>query len=92
MANGLCDNLLTCVVRAWDVKRPLLFAPAMNTLMWDHPLTDRHVEQLTSFGYTYIPVVEKTLMCGDKGLGAMASVDTLVQIVKDALPVKTLGT
>lgn len=39
MANGLCDNLLTCVARAWDFKRPLLVAPAMNTLMWESPFT-----------------------------------------------------
>ena len=86
LANGLCDNLLTCVARAWDVRRrPLLFAPAMNTLMWEHPLTSRHVEQLTAFGYMYVPVVTKTLVCGDKGDGAMAEVKTLVQSVSDAL-------
>ena len=33
MANGLCDNLLSCLVRAWDPSRPLYYAPAMNTLM-----------------------------------------------------------
>ena len=42
MANGLCDNLLTCVVRAWDVARPIVIAPAMNTVMWEHPSTARH--------------------------------------------------
>lgn len=39
LANGLCDNLLTCVARAWDFSRPLLVAPAMNTLMWESPFT-----------------------------------------------------
>lgn len=34
IANGLCDNLLTSIVRAWDPKKPLYFAPAMNTYMW----------------------------------------------------------
>ena len=85
MAQGLCDNLLTCVVRAWDVQRPLLYAPAMNTLMWEHPLTAKHIEVLNGFGYRYIPAVEKTLMCGDKGMGAMASVQTIVQTVIAAL-------
>jgi phosphopantothenoylcysteine decarboxylase len=46
LAVGLCDNLLTCVYRAWDLGRPVLLAPAMNTLMWEHPATARHLRQL----------------------------------------------
>ena len=46
LACGLCDNCLTCVYRAWDRTRPILLAPAMNTLMWDHPLTIQHLRQL----------------------------------------------
>jgi len=46
LALGLCDNLLTCVYRAWDFSRPVLLAPAMNTLMWEHPATARHLRQL----------------------------------------------
>ena len=45
-ALGLCDNCLTCVYRAWDRGRPLVIAPAMNTLMWDHPATVRHLAQV----------------------------------------------
>ena len=45
LACGLADNCLTCVWRAWDVSRPVLLAPAMNTLMWQHPLTARHLRQ-----------------------------------------------
>jgi phosphopantothenoylcysteine decarboxylase len=47
LANGLCDNCLTCVWRAWDTKRPVILAPAMNTLMWEHPLTSSHLRKLT---------------------------------------------
>lgn len=46
LALGLCDNLLTCVYRAWDFSRPVVLAPAMNTLMWEHPATARHLRQL----------------------------------------------
>jgi phosphopantothenoylcysteine decarboxylase len=46
LAAGLADNCLTCVWRAWDPQRPVLLAPAMNTLMWQHPLTRRHLRQL----------------------------------------------
>jgi phosphopantothenoylcysteine decarboxylase len=46
LANGLADNCLTCVWRAWDPARPVVLAPAMNTLMWEHPFTLRHLRQL----------------------------------------------
>lgn len=45
---GISDNCLTCVWRAWDVTRPVLLAPAMNTLMWEHPLTLRHLRDLAT--------------------------------------------
>ncbi|WP_337175325.1 flavoprotein [Paludisphaera sp.] len=47
-ALGLCDNLLTCLYRAWDFARPVVLAPAMNTLMWDKPATSRHLAQIWS--------------------------------------------
>src|SRR5688500_1093372 len=37
LALGQCDNLLTCVYRAWDFAKPVILGPAMNTLMWQHP-------------------------------------------------------
>ena len=48
LANGLSDNCLTCVWRAWDPARPVVLAPAMNTLMWLHPLTGRHLRRLAA--------------------------------------------
>jgi len=85
IANGLCDNLLTCTARAWDISKPLIFCPAMNTKMYEHPLTATQIDVLTSWGYHHIPVIEKTLICGDKGAGAMAEVDTIVDIVANVL-------
>ena len=53
---GLCDNALTCVWRAWDLARPVVLAPAMNTLMWDHPFTRRHLRSLgADFGAGHVP-------------------------------------
>ncbi len=48
LAGGLADNCLTCVWRAWEPARPVVLAPAMNTLMWEHPLTARHLRQLAA--------------------------------------------
>uniref|UniRef100_A0A182N9P8 Phosphopantothenoylcysteine decarboxylase n=1 Tax=Anopheles dirus TaxID=7168 RepID=A0A182N9P8_9DIPT len=85
MASGLCDNLLLCTTRAWDPDKPLLFCPAMNTRMWQHPITGQQIETLKSWGHREVPCIAKTLMCGDTGLGAMAEVDTIVSVVSDTL-------
>lgn len=77
----MCDNLLTCIARAWDPRKPFLFCPAMNTKMWEHPITETQISTLKKWGYVEIPVISKTLICGDKGLGAMAEVDTICEMV-----------
>uniref|UniRef100_A0A8C5EPY8 Phosphopantothenoylcysteine decarboxylase n=1 Tax=Gouania willdenowi TaxID=441366 RepID=A0A8C5EPY8_GOUWI len=82
VASGICDNLLTCVVRAWDTSRPLLFCPAMNTAMWKHPITAQQVSRLKEFGYVEVPCISKKLVCGDEGKGAMAEVSTIVSVVE----------
>jgi phosphopantothenoylcysteine decarboxylase len=56
LAAGLCDNCLTCVWRAWDPARPVVLAPAMNTLMWEHPLTRKHLRAVAAdFGAGELP-------------------------------------
>jgi phosphopantothenoylcysteine decarboxylase len=86
MANGLCDNLLTCVWRAWDFAHPekaVFVAPAMNTAMWNSPFTGKHLAVLSEFPNVHvIDPVEKTLACGDTGIGAMASPKTIVLAVR----------
>jgi phosphopantothenoylcysteine decarboxylase len=59
VAAGLCDNLLTCVVRAWDFSKPLLVAPAMNTAMWASPFTARHLAALADLGVQTLPPISK---------------------------------
>ena len=80
-ANGLCDNLVTCVLRAWEVSKPLYIAPAMNTCMWSHPMTEEHLNRVQSFGYTVIPPISKKLACADVGVGAMAEYNDIASIV-----------
>jgi len=45
-AVGIADNFLACIFRAWDFAKPVILAPAMNTLMWESPVTLRHLRQL----------------------------------------------
>ncbi|HMF18519.1 MAG TPA: flavoprotein [Gemmataceae bacterium] len=56
LAAGLADNCLTCVWRAWDPDRPVILAPAMNTLMWEHPLTVQHLRKLAASQFVVPPL------------------------------------
>ena len=47
LAVGLCDNLASSVLRAWDPRKPVIVAPAMNAVMWAHPATAEHLNTLT---------------------------------------------
>lgn len=57
----------TCVVRAWDPVKPLLYCPAMNTLMWEHSITSKHTAALADLGYIQVHPAIKLLACGDHG-------------------------
>ncbi|OLY82450.1 Phosphopantothenoylcysteine decarboxylase [Smittium mucronatum] len=80
IANGLCDNLLTCIIRAWDPKNPIFVCPAMNTYMYEHPLTSIHISSLLSYFHVIEPI-SKSLACGDVGVGAMASTPDIARFV-----------
>lgn len=82
MAGGICDNLLLCTTRAWDLNKPLYFCPAMNTRMWDHPITVKHIDTLKSWKHIEIPCIPKKLMCGDVGLGAMEIPEKIYQKIR----------
>lgn len=81
LATGIADNLLTRIVKSWDLSRRLLFAPAMNTLMWQHPITSQQIDKLLGFHFQQIECIEKTLACGDTGKGAMAEVSTIIDSI-----------
>ncbi|EFA86057.1 phosphopantothenoylcysteine decarboxylase [Heterostelium album PN500] len=86
IANGMADNLLTSVVRAWDYKtKELILAPAMNTMMWENPFTEQHLNTMKSISVrvNIIPPISKLLICGDTGIGAMEEVSKIVEITKN---------
>ncbi|KAI9032288.1 flavoprotein [Hyaloraphidium curvatum] len=87
IAGGMCDNLLTCTLRAWPPSdaKPVYICPAMNTAMWEHRFTAKHLDVCTAeLGYRIIPPVSKKLACGDIGVGAMAEVPTIVATIVEA--------
>lgn len=82
ICNGICDNLLTSVARAWDFKKPFYIAPAMNTQMWLHPCTKNHLDTLKSWNINVIYPTVKKLECGEFGIGALADLTTIANIVE----------
>lgn len=78
IANGIADNLLTSVVKAWDYKKPIFYALAMNTFMYNNSITQKHQEILNKeLFFIEIPVVSKKLKCGDSGKGALAQISDI---------------
>jgi phosphopantothenoylcysteine decarboxylase len=80
----------TCIARAWDFEKPFVVAPAMNTMMWNHPITNSHLNILKDWGVQCISPISKTLICGDTGIGAMEEVANIVFILKDKILAKSL--
>ncbi len=73
---GLGDDALTTTVLA--CKAPLLVAPAMNTVMWDHPTVRQHLNVLRERGVEIVmPQASGVLACGEVGAGKLATVDDL---------------
>jgi phosphopantothenoylcysteine synthetase/decarboxylase len=71
VAHGICDDLLSTVLcTCWAT--PTVFAPAMNTRMWENPATQRNLETLRAQGVRMVGPGAGRLACGTEGLGRMA--------------------
>ncbi len=69
MAGGIADDLATTLLLATDTQ--VLAVPAMNVRMWDHPATQRNIEQLRTDGVIVMPPDEGDMACGEFGLGRL---------------------
>lgn len=85
LPQGLCNDLLSSIFRAWNFSKPVIVAPAMNTIMWESTFTSKHIKVLEDLGVVALPTVRKILACGDEGLGAMESPQAIAQACKDTL-------
>ena len=66
---GLADNLLTATLLA--TRAPIAIAPAMNTGMWESPVTQENIAALKARGVKVIEPVDGELACGVRGQGRM---------------------
>ena len=82
-AHGICDDMLTTTFLA--CKAPKVIAPAMNTNMYDNPITHQNLQSLRSLGMQIVEPVSGLLACGDTGRGKMADIDIIEEAVEMAL-------
>jgi len=85
LACGLADDALTTVLMATPRGTPVILGPAMNTEMWEHPVTIRNRRWLEENDrYTMVDPTDKRLACGDTGPGGLAKVPDLLSACQQA--------
>ena len=80
VANGISDDMLSTTIMA-AAKAKVIFAPAMNTNMYQNKIVQNNIEKLKEFGYGFIEPASGRLACGDVGVGKLADVNTIVERV-----------
>lgn len=76
-ASGIADDMLTTAFLAYRDK-PVLIAPAMNTNMYENPVTQRNIGVLKQLGFSFIEPRSAMLACGTVGKGALAETDLII--------------
>jgi phosphopantothenoylcysteine decarboxylase/phosphopantothenate--cysteine ligase len=79
VTHGLCDDLVSLMISASAC--PIVFAPAMNHRMWDHPITKENVAKLASIGYRFIGPESGWLACRNVGAGRLSEPAKIVEEV-----------
>ncbi len=79
VAHGLCDDLVSLMICA--AACPVVFAPAMNNRMWDHPVAQGNVAKLKGLGYRFIGPDAGWLACRNVGSGRLSEPAAIVEEV-----------
>jgi phosphopantothenoylcysteine decarboxylase/phosphopantothenate--cysteine ligase len=82
-ANGVADDFLTSTYLACSA--PVLIAPAMNTTMWEHPATQRNLEQLRADGVHIMEPDAGEMACGTIGPGRLSEPERIVAAALEIL-------
>ena len=76
-ANGIADDMLTTTILAAKCRK--LFSPAMNTAMYENPVTQDNIEKLRKYGWKMVEPATGLLACGDEGKGKMPEPQELLE-------------
>ena len=83
LAHGLADDMLTTSVLACTC--PKLIAPAMNTAMWENPVTQDNIALLQKYGWEVIPPASGRLACGAVGAGKLPEPEVIIDYILRAI-------
>jgi phosphopantothenoylcysteine decarboxylase / phosphopantothenate---cysteine ligase len=86
VANGIADDMLTTTIMATKAK--ILFAPAMNTNMYENLVVQKNIKTLKDLGYNFVEPESGRLACGDIGSGKLASPEVIVNDIVKLLSVE----
>ena len=78
VANGIADDMLTTVISAVSVRKPVFSALAMNVNMYENPILKENINKLKSFGYRFIDAEEGLLACNYSAKGRMSEPENIV--------------
>ena len=82
VANGIADDMLTTVISAVSVRKPVFFALAMNVNMYENPILKENIDKLKSFGYRFIDAEEGLLACNYSAKGRMSEPEDIVNEIE----------
>ena len=81
MANGIADDLLSTTLLA--AQAPIIVCPAMNTGMYQNPITQENIAKLEAHGVTVMPPAVGYLACGVSGPGRLPEPQQIVEFIDD---------
>ncbi len=83
LASGIADDMLTTTILASSA--PKYLAPAMNTGMFENPITQDNIKKLVHYGFNVIQPATGLLACNDVGSGKMPEPEELLSHILKAI-------
>ena len=81
VANGIADDMLSTILSAVALRKPVFFALAMNVNMYENPILNENINRLKTYGYRFIDTNEGLLACNYEAKGRMKEPEEIVDII-----------
>ena len=82
VANGIADDMLSTILSAVSLRKPVFFALAMNVNMYKNPILNENIDKLKTYGYRFIDTNEGLLACNYEAKGRMKEPEEIVDIIE----------
>jgi len=83
VAGGIADDMLSTTIMA--TRAPVIFAPAMNNVMYENIIVQENIAKLKGRGYIFAEPEEGRLACGTSGKGRLANNEIILEIITDTI-------